>query len=436
MTSPASDCEELARRYDDLRRRHALELRLADTISAGGGIVGLVRAAEEVSGRCVWLLDRQGRCVARALGRHSELTVPPLSVLLEEAGPVDVGRLDPVVLGPRPARDLVRRHILTPVCSSGVLFAWLVTAEIPGRFTAFDQVTATRAARYLAAEYTTQRRIARVSWNARSALARQMVRGSACADDLRASADYLGVDVDSDRAIVFLTDADDGPLRDDETTAEALSRALGVEVLGARGTQGTILLVEADEELRPVVMVNRVKRAVAAVLRKNGENATIAGISAVVAPDSLNRAYREAREVVVCAGRFVGPETRVIAVDDLGPARLFVANSDTEAVRRYMRDVLGPLLDESAGHGDLLRTLQCFFDTGRSVRESSARLGIHENTVRLRLGKVHDLTGLDVAAGANDQLSVQTALLVLRLVGHPAIPAFGDHHELEQQESA
>ena len=155
---------------------------------------------------------------------------------------------------------------------------------------------------------------------------------------------------------------------------------------------------------------------------------TAVGVSTVSRPDALQRSYRETREVALCVDRFARSGNRVIAVDDLGPARLFVANSDVGSVRRYVRDVLGPLLNEGTGHADLLRTLQSFFDTGRSVRESAMRLGIHENTVRLRLAKVQDLTGLEVAADANDQLSAQTALLVLRLEGHPAIPPFEERH--------
>ncbi|MDT2004046.1 PucR family transcriptional regulator [Rhodococcus opacus] len=75
-------------------------------------------------------------------------------------------------------------------------------------------------------------------------------------------------------------------------------------------------------------------------------------------------------------------------------------------------------------NNDLLRTLQEFFESGRSVRETAVRLDVHENTVRHRLGRVHDLTGLDVAANSNDQLSAQTALLILRLQGHHAVPGF------------
>jgi hypothetical protein len=69
--------------------------------------------------------------------------------------------------------------------------------------------------------------------------------------------------------------------------------------------------------------------------------------------------------------------------------------------------------------------LQCYFDASRSVRASAAQLGVHENTIRLRLARVTTATGLDVAGDANDQLSVQTALLVLRLQGHPTLPWFG-----------
>jgi sugar diacid utilization regulator len=253
-----------------------------------------------------------------------------------------------------------------------------------------------------------------------------MVRGSVRDDDLATAADYLGVQANADRVVVYIADRPGGGALDEEQVSDMVARHLGVEVLSTRGRQGTILLVEAVDGATRVTLVQQVKRVMRRVLTELHEADAVVGISAVARPSALQRAYRETREVVLCVDRFARSGDRVIAVDDLGPARLFVANSDVGSVRLYVRDVLGPLLCDRAGHADLLRTLQCFFDTGRSVRESSARLGIHENTVRLRLAKVHDLTGLDVAADANDQLSAQTALLVLRLEGHPAIPPFDE----------
>jgi DNA-binding PucR family transcriptional regulator len=83
--------------------------------------------------------------------------------------------------------------------------------------------------------------------------------------------------------------------------------------------------------------------------------------------------------------------------------------------------VLGRLLVDEEATGELLRTLEAFYDTGRSVRLASERLGVHENTIRYRLSRVQSITGLDVASCADDQLSVQVALLGLRLKGHPSL---------------
>jgi sugar diacid utilization regulator len=295
---------------------------------------------------------------------------------------------------------------------------------------------AARVAFHLAGEYAVQRRVARASWNARSALARQLVRGSVRDDDLASTAEYLGVRADASRVLVYIADGPDGDSGDEEQLSQRIAGDLGVEVLGTRGREGTILLVEAAEDAAGVSFVQRVKRTVRQVLVELGQPSSVVGVSAVTRPGALQRSYRETREVALCVDRFARSGDRVIAVDDLGPARLFVANSDVGSVRRYVRDVLGSLLTDGTGHADLLRTLQSFFDTGRSVRESAARLRVHENTVRLRLAKVHDLTGLDVAGNANDQLSAQTALLVLRLEGHPAIPPFDERrtplHDVEE----
>ncbi|MCW2713585.1 MAG: putative CdaR family transcriptional regulator, partial [Frankiales bacterium] len=221
---------------------------------------------------------------------------------------------------------------------------------------------------------------------------------------------------------------------EEEVLAGEVSRLLRVEVLATRGSEGVMLLVEAPADVSPVAMVNRVKEAVRdACLELDRE--LIVGVSAVTEPTGLPRAYRAAREVALCVDRFTEKaQVRVLAVDDLGPARLFVANSDVASVRAYVDDILGPLLAGGLHTADLIVTLHCYFDASRSVRASSAQLGVHENTVRLRLARVRAVTGLDVLGDASDQLSVQTALVVLRLQGHPALPALGDRTEDRQRE--
>lgn len=413
-----------------LHRRHALELLLVDAVTSGGGISRIMRASQTAAGRGLWLFDQAGRLVTPPTETLRRLSRPSLDVLLEEAGPLDTTATTPTVIDPAPGRDLVRRHAVSPIAHRERLFGWLVAPEFPGRLTEFDRVLIARTAQHLANEYATQQRIARVAWDAKATLARQMVRGSICGQEMYATAEYLGVDVELDRVVAYLVDDEPPPER---AIAEEVARDLGVEVLGVRGSHGTTLLIEAPDDVRPVVMVGRTKKALSATLRGTERSSIIAGVSAVASPGGFKRAYREAREATECIDRFAHPANRILAVDELGPARLFLANSDLGSVERYVQDVLGALLTEAPGTVDLLRTLQAFFDAGRRVRESAVLLGVHENTVRLRLVKIHALTGLDASAGTNDQLTMQTALLVLRLQGHPAIATFEEIREVDDE---
>jgi sugar diacid utilization regulator len=412
------------RQYEEAQWR-AIEEHLSGVVTSEGGISGLVAAASNLTPNPLWLIDTRGRVVARSTAaRGSDFHKPDLTLLLGECGPINMTSIEPVLVTAQPAIGLARRHALVAVVRGRRLYAWLVMAEVSSRVNKGSTALLCRTAFHLAGEYSLQRRVAMASWNARSTLARQLIRGSYADDDVVAAAEYLGVRVESDRVIVYVADPTDQPAPTERELCDALTSELGVEVLSTRGREGTVLLVEVEDGAVPVAFVLRMKALMRRTMIELGNRATVVGVSAVSSTGSLERAYRETREVIQCVDRFSPPGGRVIAVDDLGPARLFVANGDVRAVRRYARDTLGVLLTPTSP-ADLLRTLFCFFDADRGVRETAHRLGIHENTVRLRLAKIHDITGLDVAADAQDQLSAQTALLLLRLEGHPDLPDLG-----------
>ncbi|MEV4421225.1 helix-turn-helix domain-containing protein [Patulibacter sp. NPDC049589] len=323
---------------------------------------------------------------------------------------------------------LRHRHLVAPVQVEDERWGWLVVVEHPSRLTARDELTLRRAAAHVALELTSQRRAAGASWDARSTLARYLIRGSHDAIEVTQAAEYLGVAVGAPRVVAFVTEpgGPGGPV-DVERLVAAMARHGAGDTLVTRGPEGAALLVEVAADDPASVAVGRVKRAVAAACDEVGGDGTIAGLSTVCRdPRAMPRAYREARESAHCVQGFAPRgRHRVLAADDLGPARIFVANGDTVAIDRFVDDTLGPLLGADEGVRDLVRTLGVFFELDRNVRGSAAELGIHENTIRYRLARVRSATGLDVAADANDQLTVQTALLVLRLRGHDALPPFG-----------
>ena len=71
--------------------------------------------------------------------------------------------------------------------------------------------------------------------------------------------------------------------------------------------------------------------------------------------------------------------------------------------------------DPSKKH--LLATLGCLFDNMGSIRRCALRLGVHENTIRYRLTRIEELTGLSITHDPDAQLGARLALLVLMLQG-------------------
>lgn len=425
---------ETATRQNRLLRGAATaDHRLGQVLLGGGGLRSFARVIAELTGKPAALYDSRLRRVAAASapGDDGDFCVRLVEDAEHEA---DVAGLlgaaaggASTAVGPLLQAGIRHRHLVAPVDVGDDRWGWVVVKEHPSRLTAFDELTLRRAAKHIALEVAAQRRASAAAWDGRSLLARQLIRGTPDAD-VRRGADHLGIALEAPRVVAFFTRAAHlGGDIDAEALVAAVSARVAGEVLATKGPEGVALLMEVHGGEPALAAIRRVKACLEqARSALAGADGLIAGISTICRdPAAVPRGYREAREVARCIDSLAGTAAhRVLAADDLGPGRLFVANGDSVAIERFVEDVIGPLLTGEDGSAGLLRTLQSFYGTGRSVRLSSARLGVHENTVRYRLARVHAVTGLDVASDADDQLSVQMALLVLRLQGHPALPAF------------
>jgi DNA-binding PucR family transcriptional regulator len=148
----------------------------------------------------------------------------------------------------------------------------------------------------------------------------------------------------------------------------------------------------------------------------------VAGISTVHDDrEGYRLAYQEARQVVDCIRRFTpagGPT--MFTADELGAGRVFLATSDGDLVTSFAEKTLGELVGD-ASKADLLTTLCSFFENMGSIRRSADCLGVHENTIRYRLTRIEELTGLAVMHDPDAQLRARLSLLALHLQGR--VPA-------------
>ena len=104
---------------------------------------------------------------------------------------------------------------------------------------------------------------------------------------------------------------------------------------------------------------------------------------------------------------------RPALADDLLPERAFAG--DPLARSTLINRVYRPLQDHST---ELLTTLWCYLDNGRSLEATARELFVHPNTVRYRLKRISEVIGYD-ATGAREALILQAALIVGAIAGSP-----------------
>jgi sugar diacid utilization regulator len=338
------------------------------------------------------------------------------------------------VLRRMPDAGLHHRFLVAPVVWREHEWGRLAIMEHGTRFAALDLHIARRAAVSVALEMSAEHRAARGEWDARASLLGELVRGNRDLVSLARRAQYLGLDLDAGRVLCLVAAADPGAgdLPPAAEIATAFIGTTGEQVLAAGVAEGVLVALELAPDRPAREAIEDVRARVEAALRTLGSAPTmVAALSARCSSvaDFL-RAYSEARQVLTCLTTVADTEhARTLTADDLGPARLLLASTDRVDALRFAHDALGVVLSPAEGMGDLLETLYVFFDCSRSVRRSAQVLSLHENTIRYRLARVEELTGLAVGSNSDDQLTVQLALLILRICGegvrrpHEAPPA-------------
>jgi purine catabolism regulator len=103
---------------------------------------------------------------------------------------------------------------------------------------------------------------------------------------------------------------------------------------------------------------------------------------------------------------------------EIGVYRFLTAPGNREALRTLRDDILGDLLEydqRQGGGGDLLLTLEGFFNANGHLSQTAENLHIHRNTLQYRLNRISELTGLDMTQ-PDTRLAIQLAVKAKRLL--------------------
>ena len=192
----------------------------------------------------------------------------------------------------------------------------------------------------------------------------------------------------------------------------------------ARGERQLVILVPGKGE----ETARRVGQAVLAELEAGltGYHLTVALSRPTADPADLHRAGGEALLAANVAG---ARGDTFLSFEETGSYRLLLPamSEDSSELERFQKETVAPLVDYDVQYEtELVRTLETFLEADGSVAKTAERLFTHRHTIRYRLDRVRELSGLDVGStDGRERLSL--GLKAMRVLG--IAPPGGPGHE-------
>lgn len=139
----------------------------------------------------------------------------------------------------------------------------------------------------------------------------------------------------------------------------------------------------------------------------------ITGVSQLVhGMADLGDAFRQAQFALSASA---GGSHSVSVFDDLGVIQFLLAPAQRDDLDRFAEQVLGPLVQYDRAHRtELIRSLDTYLALDCSLQRSAEELYVHHKTMRYRLRRTQEITGLDLKS-QEDRFNAQLALKILKL---------------------
>ena len=166
---------------------------------------------------------------------------------------------------------------------------------------------------------------------------------------------------------------------------------------------------------------DHIDRAARSVLRELEESATGFAITVSTSRPALDPVdlHRAGREALLAANVAEAQGDSLLAFEETGAYRLLLPamSEDPLELQRFYDETVSALVAyDDEYETELLRTLETFLESDGSIANTAEKLFTHRHTIRYRLERARDLTGLDVGSSdGRERLSL--GLKAMRVLG-------------------
>ncbi len=359
--------------------RHHTEIhdRLARAAATGAGRPGIAQVLHGLTGRSIAIEDRYGNLRAWA-GPGCPDPYPKDSPARREAL---VRRLEREL---RPVRD--RGRLVVLAMARPDVLGVIALMDPDGTATGLEAMALEHGATVLAVELARLRGRVDAELRQRGELVNDLLNGL---DDEGAAlrAEVLGHDLGRPHRVVLV---EGGPAPDGEDFLHTVRRAARdrqlTALIGARSN--AVVIVTGDDADWAALRASTLRELA-------GGHCRVAVGELCDRPSALPRSYREA-ELALRLQTSAAAADRVSRYSALGVFRLLAALPDHGDMQLYVRQWLGPLIDYDARRGtELVATLTAYLEQGGNYAVTSRQLSVHRNTLKYRMQRIRELSGLE-----------------------------------------
>ena len=427
-----------------LKRSIDIHRRFTELVLDGKGVKEICATLAELLESAVVIEDASFHLLAHAGGSgdphrketiqrqgtpHRVLFDPQIQRMLRDLE----AKRGPVKVPAFPHVGMSRERLIAPILAANQVLGYISVLDHPPHNEELAFMAIEQAALVLALAIAKERELSEVEGRVRGEFLEDLLHGT-YGEDAAAQrrARHLGYPLHGNH-IVMLVDIDDfrgfiGSRQVSEDAIQALKREFLRRVTGVvRASYARALVQGRSDSVAALLPVGTEPgdyqargHALGLQIRQNiadwkpGFTISVGFSGPAEAPAGLAAAQREVISVMDSLARFKR-WGQVVAVPELGLTGLLAAVTDERLVD-YTRRHLGPLVEhDTARKGSLVPTLRAYLETGEQ-QEAAKRLRVHPNTLRYRLDRIREISGVDLE-DPETRLNMAVALRVQALLG-------------------
>ncbi len=399
-----------------------VHVQLSQLEAEGTGLSGLAKAMSEISGRGVLVQDKRGQ----VLSEHTSSTL--LTIWGDVLKQMSALESLPEMLTDRKgagSQAAIHRQkvpgglerLVTPIVVGDIARGYLSLVGLDGEFDELDHLVLDQGSMVCAIEMARNKAIREAEKRLKGDLLTALLQGDMPSRDAALWVQQMGLDLNqAHTALRFAWDGAAPPSRRRlETLVHGEVARLGVEViLSTMGSELVCFCQDSPESKRPEQALALGRAVLAQGAIEQPQVPCRCGVGArALALDGWRTSFREAGQALELARR-LGKQTPQY-YPELSVYRLLFQLEYSPEIITFQEEMLGALLEHD-GAGELIHTLEAYFEHNGNLSQAAEALFIHRNTLIYRLERIEAITNLDLD-NPEERLATQLALRIHRMLG-------------------